>query len=233
VIEVVTEVAEEVDYNVKGERISAASLLEYFLFPRSTHSKRVESLSGGEKRRLHLLKVLMTNPNFLILDEPTNDLDLVTLRRLEDFLHGFEGCLVVVSHDRYFMDRSVDHLFVFEGEGKIKDYPGSYSQYQTWKAGQVKLTETEKKEAPKASLPEEKSSEKTKTKLSFKEKREFQSLEKEIEALEAKKAELAKLLHSGESDYTKLSEWTTLLEKTISELEEKSDRWLELATLFD
>jgi ATP-binding cassette subfamily F protein uup len=235
IIEVITEVADNVDYAVNGEKIPAGQLLEYFLFPYSTHYNRVETLSGGEKRRLHMLRVLIENPNFLVLDEPTNDLDLVTLRRLEEFLlHDYQGCLVIVSHDRYFMDRLVDHLFVFEGEGEIKDYPGSYSQYQRWKWEQEEKAEKEKekKKAIAAPPPSEKpKKERKKNKLSFNEKREFEQLDEAIQELEARIAELQGLLGSGETDYQQLQEWTEGLQAAKSELEVKQDRWLELAMI--
>ncbi|MEM6807132.1 MAG: ABC-F family ATP-binding cassette domain-containing protein, partial [Bacteroidota bacterium] len=171
VIEVVTEAAEQVELS-KSQTVSAASLLEHFLFPRSMHSNFVDTLSGGEKRRLHLLRILMTNPNFLILDEPTNDLDLITLRRLEEFLESFEGCLLVVTHDRFFMDRLVDHVFVFQGEGQIKDYPGSYSQYREWQAKQEVPVQKEVKAVEK--VKSNQAAPEKKRKLSFNEKREFE-----------------------------------------------------------
>ncbi|MEM7510909.1 MAG: ABC-F family ATP-binding cassette domain-containing protein, partial [Bacteroidota bacterium] len=187
VIEVVTEAAESVELS-KNQRLSAAKLLEHFLFPRYMHHYMVDTLSGGEKRRLHLLRILMTNPNFLILDEPTNDLDLITLRKLEEFLADFEGCLMIVSHDRYFMDRLVDHTFIFEGEGKIKDFPGSYSQYRSAReAEEVKAAETDtpKVEKPTPSTNTKVRIENTeKRKLSYKEKREYESLEGEIDEME-------------------------------------------------
>ncbi|MFK7971119.1 MAG: ABC-F family ATP-binding cassette domain-containing protein [Bacteroidia bacterium] len=234
IIEVVQEVAEAVSYSVNGERIPAGQLLEYFLFPYSTHHNRVETLSGGEKRRLHLLRILITNPNFLILDEPTNDLDLITLRRLEDFLLDFEGCLIVVSHDRFFMDRIVDHLWVFEGEGELRDYPGSYSQYREFldkeeakkEANRLASQKTQRKAAV---APEP--SRKNKTKRSYKEEREFEDLEKQIPVLEDRQVEIAELLASGESDYEKLTAWTDELENIKNELDEKSDRWLELSMI--
>jgi ATP-binding cassette subfamily F protein uup len=175
-----------------------------------------------------LLRVLIQNPNFLVLDEPTNDLDLVTLRRLEDFLeHDYHGCLVIVSHDRYFMDRLVDHLFVFTGGGEIKDYPGSYSQYQRWLMDQEKEEQKEKVKVEKAKV-EKPQKEKKKTKLSYNEKREYEALETELPALEEKIKELQALLASGESDYNKLTEWTDQMKKLEEELEEKEMRWLEL-----
>lgn len=233
IIDVVKEVADAIDYNVSGERIQAGEILEYFLFPYSTHYNRVETLSGGEKRRLHLLRVLIQNPNFLILDEPTNDLDLVTLRRLEEFLeHDYHGCLVIVSHDRYFMDRLVEHLFVFTGEGEIKDYPGSYSQYQSWLLEQEKEKVVEEIKAEKATA-EKPQKEKKKTKLSYKEQREYETIEAEIAGIEAKLKELQALLASGESDYNKLGEWTDQMKQLEEELEEKEMRWMELEELVE
>lgn len=226
VIEVVTDAAEEVELS-KNQRVSASTLLEHFLFPRAMHYNLVETLSGGERRRLHLLRILMTNPNFLILDEPTNDLDLVTLRRLEEFLYNFEGCLLVVSHDRFFMDRLVDHLFVFEGEGQIRDFPGSYSNYRDWQDQQ----ETEpapipaQDHAPKEDKP--KISQRTR-KLSYKEKREYEALEGEMEQLEARKAELTSLIEAGSTDYQVLTDWSAELETTSETLDTKMDRYLEL-----
>ncbi|MEM6263608.1 MAG: ATP-binding cassette domain-containing protein, partial [Bacteroidota bacterium] len=228
IIEVVTEAAEQVSYT-KSESISAATLLEYFLFPRHRHYQRVETLSGGEKRRLHLLRVLMTNPNFLVLDEPTNDLDLITLQRLEEFLLNFDGILMVVSHDRYFMDRLIDHLWVFEGDGKIKDFPGSYSQYTRWQLEQQ--AEAEKPKQPSTPVTEAAPAtrQREKTKLSYKEQREFEQLETEIDAMETRKAELDELLGSGETDFEKLTTWSEELTALKSDLEAKSDRWLELS----
>ena len=231
VIEVVTEAAEEVELS-KNQRVSASTLLEHFLFPRHMHYNLVDTLSGGEKRRLHLLRVLMTNPNFLILDEPTNDLDLVTLRRLEEFLYAFDGCLVVVSHDRFFMDRLVDHLFVFEGEGKVRDFPGSYSNYREWQEKQQ--TEKEKpvvtEEKTKQAKPKSSSGPR---KLSYKEKREFESLEGEIEEMEEKKAALSEKINAGGTDYEELTQWSQEFEVLSQELDEKTDRYLELLEIVE
>ncbi len=226
VIEVVTEAAEIVEMS-KSQTLSAAQLLEHFLFPRHRHSSFVSTLSGGERRRLHLLRILMTNPNFLILDEPTNDLDLVTLRRLEEFLTDFEGCLLVVTHDRFFMDRLVDHMFVFQGGGQIKDFPGSYSQYREWEAAQQALKAT----IAVAAMPEnvaEKNANRTR-KLSFKEQRELEQLTTDIEEMERRAAELRHLVASGGSDYQALQAWAAELHSLESSLEAKSDRWLELS----
>ncbi len=234
VIEVVTEAAESVELS-KNQRLSAAKLLEHFLFPRYMHHYMVETLSGGEKRRLHLLRILMTNPNFLILDEPTNDLDLITLRKLEEFLADFEGCLMIVSHDRYFMDRLVDHTFIFEGEGKIKDFPGSYSQYRSAKeAEEAKAAETASPQVEKAApttSTKVRIENTEKRKLSYKEKREYESLEGEIDEMEGRKKELETFINSGETDYQKLGEWTSELETLNDSLDTKTNRWLELAEI--
>ena len=202
VIEVIKDIAEYIPLS-KGRKMSAAQLLERFLFSRDDQYKFVEKLSGGERKRLYLCTILMQNPNFLILDEPTNDLDIGTLSVLEDFLGEFAGCLVIVSHDRYFMDKLVDHLFVFEGAGKISDFPGNYGQYREYQ----KLKEAPKaqpaKAAPKPSTPKPPSEKK---KLTYKEKLEFEQLEKDIERLEARKIELTEILNSGITDHAKLME---------------------------
>ncbi|MEM9987797.1 MAG: ATP-binding cassette domain-containing protein, partial [Bacteroidota bacterium] len=234
VIEAVTEAAEEVELS-KSQTVSAAQLLEHFLFPRSMHYNLVETLSGGEKRRLHLLRVLMTNPNFLILDEPTNDLDLVTLRRLEEFLYSFEGCLLVVTHDRFFMDRIIDHLFVFEGKGYIRDYPGSYSQYREWaetqEAPESKPEKVEGISPKNTPAPEPKKP--RKGKLSYNEKREFEKLEPEIERLEAQQARLQELMAGAGADFEALGKYAAELEEVKADLEAKSDRWLELMAVLE
>lgn len=227
IVEILQEVAEGVTMG-KGDFLDAGQLLAHFHFPYHLHHAPVSILSGGERRRLYLLQVLMQNPNFLILDEPTNDLDLLTLRKLEEFLIDFPGCLIVVSHDRYFMDRMVDHIFVFQGEGKIKDFPGSYSQYKTWEAKQQISKPHSKTTKPKTKTTESKPS-KQKKKLSYKEQREFEALTEEIEMLEAQKNKLTQQVNSGTTDYEQLTAWTEELEQISSELEEKEDRWLELS----
>lgn len=225
VIEVIKDIAEVIPLN-KGKTLTAAQLLERFLFPKSMHYNYVEKLSGGERRRLYLLTILMKNPNFLILDEPTNDLDLVTLNVLEDFLMDFQGCLVVVTHDRYFMDKLVDHLFVFEGEGKIKDYTGKYTEYRN----ELKEKEELQKQAEKKSVEKVvKQVDKPKTKLSYKEKLEFEQLEKDVPELEELKEKLNNELANGTLDHEKLMELTDQLAKVSAELDTKTDRWLELS----
>lgn len=224
--EVVTDIAEFIPLK-KGKTISAAQMLERFLFPRKSHFNQVAKLSGGERKRLYLLTVLMANPNFLILDEPTNDLDLLTLNILEDFLEDFEGCLIIVTHDRHFMNKLSDHLFVFEGDGKIKDFPGNYKQYREWKA----LQEKEEKAGIQASSNTKLKAVESyadKKKMGFNEKREFAALETEIPELEQRKAELTESMNS-ESDHEKLSAMAAEFEKVSSELEEKEMRWLELS----
>ena len=226
VIEVVKEVAEVVTMS-NGSQITASQFLQQFMFPPKMQYNVVGKLSGGEKRRLQLLRVLIKNPNFLILDEPTNDLDIDTLNILEDFLDKFEGCLVLVSHDRYFMDRLVDHLFVFEGDGIVKDFPGNYSDYRNTKAEEAK---DDKKK--KSSTKVEKTSapiEETKKKLSYQEKRELESLDSEIPQLEERKKSLTKLMNEAEGDYERLQELALEVEALDRNIEAKTERWLALS----
>lgn len=229
VIEVVREIAEFVKMS-DGRELSVSAFLTLFLFPPKMQYNYVHKLSGGEKRRLQLLKILVQNPNFLILDEPTNDLDIATLNVLEEFLEAFGGCLLVVSHDRYFMDRIVDHIFAFEGDGYIKDFPGNYTEYRLWKD---ENTESKTKPvAKKAELPEPEPAAVQKTekrKLSFKEQKEFETLEKDIEKLENLKAELTLKLSEGALPHTEINALGIELKKITEELEEKEFRWLELS----
>jgi len=230
VFEVVKKVAEFIPL-AKGKKLSASQLLERFLFPKNMHYNMIEKLSGGEKRRLHLLTVLMKNPNFLILDEPTNDLDIMTLNILEDFLLDFPGCVIIVSHDRYFMDKLVDHLFVLEKDKlSIKDFPGNYSQWRDWKkAGGDKIEEVVvKKEVEKKSKPKNVSNDKSQ-KLSYNEKREFGILEVDIEKLEKRKEEINKKFEEGIEDSDEMMKLSDELGAAIKDLEIKSDRWLELS----
>jgi ATP-binding cassette subfamily F protein uup len=223
VIEVVKEIAEVIVMG-DGQTVSVSKFLEYFQFTPEMQYTFISKLSGGEKKRLQLLKILVTNPNFLILDEPTNDLDIVTLNVLEDFLLNFSGSLLVVSHDRYFMDQLVDHLFVFQGDGAIKDFPGNYTDYREWvdenELEAASKPVTRKEEGIKA--PEEKK------KLSFNEKKEHDSLEKEIAALESEKEKLVEKLNSGGS-HKEITEWSKEIDKIGKLLEQKTERWLELA----
>ena len=237
VIDAVTKIAEYI-YFEDGTKMSAAQILNYFLFPPDTQYNYIEKLSGGEQRRLYLCTVIMQNPNFLILDEPTNDLDIITLNVLEDYLAAFEGCVIIVSHDRFFMDKIVDHLFVFEGEGVINDFAGNYTQYRN------KLDEEEskaKKEAQadakveaKAKLVnleplKAKTTDQGKRKLTFNEKRELEQLEKEIADLEQLKIELESGLNSGELNHDELFRKSEELVKIKTLIDEKEFRWLELS----
>ncbi|MDG1475518.1 MAG: ABC-F family ATP-binding cassette domain-containing protein [Vicingaceae bacterium] len=226
VIETIKDIAEVIPL-AKGKSLTAAQLLEKFLFPKHMHYNQVGKLSGGEKRRLYLLTILITNPNFLILDEPTNDLDILTLNVLEDFLVDFQGCLIIVTHDRYFMDKLVDHLFVFEGEGKVKDFLGNYNDYRLNYKGKEVKEKAAKKEVKE--VKEEAKPDQSKTKLSYKEKLEFEQLEKDLETLEVKKEELASLLNNNISDHEELMKTTKELGDVTTELDKKTDRWLTLS----
>ncbi len=228
VIDVVKDIADIIRL-ADGSKVQASAFLNLFQFPPSMQQSFVSKLSGGEKRRLFLLTVLVKNPNFLILDEPTNDLDLITLNILEDFLMAFEGCLLVVSHDRYFMQKLIDHIFVFEGDGKVKDYNGSYMEYRALKANEgkqqpEKIKADEKDVNRKAVAPEKK-------KASFKEKFEFESLTREIEQLEAEKNELTDILNSGGTDHEKLQQSARRYHEVNILLDEKTLRWMELSEL--
>lgn len=225
VIDVVKDIAESIKVG-KDVTMSAAQFLQYFNFPFSAQNDLVRKLSGGEKRRLYLLTVLMKNPNFLILDEPTNDLDIATLNVLEDFLESFPGCLIVVSHDRYFLDNLVDHVFVFEGNGKIKDFPGNYTEYQEKKAEEKQQErKTEKQTTQKPVAPKQKE----KTKLTFKEQREFDELEKAIEQLESTKKLYLDKMNSGALPPDELQKISADYQALEKELEDKENRWLELS----
>lgn len=224
VIEVVQEVADVISFG--KEELSASRLLTQFNFAPKAQHDYVDNLSGGEKRRLQLLRVLIAKPNFLILDEPTNDLDLITLRTLEEFLYSFQGCLIIVSHDRYFMDRLVEHLFIFERGKQIQDFPGNYSIYRD----SIANKEQQKKEIPKSNDKAEKVKDQSR-KLTYNEKREFENLESEIEKLNKKIVELGELMNSGETNHEKLSNWAQEIEKFKEELDEKELRWLELSEL--
>jgi len=231
VIEVITDIAEFIPLE-KGKQMSAAQFLERFLFPRHMHWNFVRKLSGGEKRRLKLMTVLMANPNFLILDEPTNDLDIFTLTVLEDYLRSFPGCVMVVSHDRYFMDKMVDHVFVFKGEGEIKDILGNYTDYRKRTTEEAQQAKKDQKSAP-APVKEEVKIEKSesKRKLSFKEKQEYTDLEAELEKLETLKTYLTDKLSSPDASGEELNEVGKNLSLLITEIDEKTNRWLELADL--
>lgn len=225
VIDVIRDIAEYIPLD-KGQKLSAAALLERFLFSRKQQQVYTSQLSGGEKRRLYLLTVLMQNPNFLILDEPTNDLDIITLNILEEFLIDFPGCVLIVSHDRYFMDKVVDHIFVFEGDGKVKDFNGNYTEYNAWKKNQDKSTVKVK---PKKIAAEAKDEGETVRKLSYLERKEFGKLEKEIMKLEQRKEEIMSLFNEGGMEPDKVQELSNELGALDKNLSEKEDRWGELA----
>ena len=225
--DVITDIADYIDLG-GGKHLTASQLLQNFLFPPEQQHDYVYKLSGGEKRKLYLCTILMRNPNFLVLDEPTNDLDIQTLEVLEEYLQDFPGCVIIISHDRYFMDKIVDHLLVFNGNGDINDFPGNYTQYRMWQALQPKDAEksdnTEKRE--KKSYHGEQ-----KRKLSFKEKRELQQLEADIEALEKEQKQIEEELCSGTLSVEDLTQKSKRLPQLKDELDEKSMRWLELSDI--
>lgn len=227
VIDVITNIAEYIDTGA-GKHLSASQFLQFFLFTPEQQYNYVYKLSGGEKRKLYLCTVLMKNPNFLILDEPTNDLDIVTLQILEEYLADFAGCVIVVSHDRYFMDKIVDHLLVFKGDGMVKDFPGNYTQYRIWDGLQsVNKIETEKDKEPKKKDYHNE----TKRKMTYKEKQEFASLEKEIETLENEQKQIEDQLCGGSLSIEELTEKSKRLPIIKEELDEKGMRWLELSEI--
>lgn len=231
VIDVVQKIAEYIDLG-DGRKMSVSQFLNFFLFTPEKQHNYVYKLSGGEKRRLYLCTVLMRNPNFLVLDEPTNDLDIVTLNVLEEYLRSFKGCVIVVSHDRYFMDKVVDHLLVFRGQADIKDFPGNYTQYREWKDYQDQLGKEQEaaKQAKAAPEPEKpRRQEQQKKKLTFKEKKEFEALDAEIPQLEAEKAEIEAALSSGTLSTDELLAKSDRITKLIEEIDEKTLRWLELS----
>lgn len=234
VIDVVQDIAEYVDLG-DGKKLGVSQFLNHFLFTPEKQHSYVYKLSGGEKRRLYLCTVLMRNPNFLVLDEPTNDLDIVTLNVLEEYLRNFKGCVIVVSHDRYFMDKVVDHLLVFRGNADLKDFPGNYTQYRDWKEVQDQLEkEAEAARQPKQTSVPEKNNRpqpEQKKKLTFKERKEFEALEVEIPQLEAEKAELETAMSSGTLSNDELMAKSERIAKVIEEIDEKTMRWLELSEL--
>ncbi|MBC8618993.1 ABC-F family ATP-binding cassette domain-containing protein [Parabacteroides faecis] len=234
VIDVVQDIAEYVDLG-DGKKLGVSQFLNYFLFTPEKQHSYVYKLSGGEKRRLYLCTVLMRNPNFLVLDEPTNDLDIVTLNVLEEYLRNFKGCVIVVSHDRYFMDKVVDHLLVFRGNADLKDFPGNYTQYRDWKEVQDQLEkEAEAARQPKQTSVPEKNNRpqpEQKKKLTFKERKEFEALEVEIPQLEAEKAELETAMSSGTLSNDELMVKSERIAKVMEEIDEKTMRWLELSEL--
>ncbi len=228
VIDVIADISENITLG-SGNSMSPAQFLRHFLFPNEMHYVQVEKLSGGEKKRLYLMTVLMKNPNFLILDEPTNDLDIFTLNLLEEYLQNFKGCVVIVSHDRYFMDKIVDHLFVFEGQGVIKDFPGNYSIYHDFKIEEEKekrKVEKEKKEPVIKDKPKDKPK-----KLSFKEKKEMEQLEVDMENLNTEKENIENELNSGSLSPEEIGDKAKRLNEIIEFLDEKEMRWLELSEI--
>ena len=227
VIDIITDIADYIDLG-SGRHMTASQFLQYFMFSPEQQHNYVYKLSGGEKRKLYLCTVLMRNPNFLVLDEPTNDLDIQTLQVLEEYLQDFPGCVIVVSHDRYFTDKVVDHLLVFKGEGVVKDFPGNYTQYRQFSQLQSKenIEKAKTKEAPKKDYHNE-----TKRKMTFKEKREFEQLEKDIETLEKELAAIENELCSGNLSVDELTEKSKRLPILKDELDEKGMRWLELSEL--
>jgi ATP-binding cassette subfamily F protein uup len=226
IIDVIKDIAESIDLG-NGKVMSASQFLEYFLFPPKTQYNYVSKLSGGEKRRLYLMTVLMKNPNFLILDEPTNDLDIMTLNVLEEYLMNFKGCLIIVSHDRYFMDKVVDQMFTFEGMGKIRNFPGNSTIYRDTIAEEEKeLKKIEKPAKPKKEKPKPNN---TNKKLSFNEKREFEQLEDDLEALNTEKEELEMAMSSGTLSNDELMLKASRIEEVINLIDEKELRWLELS----
>ena len=229
VIDVITDIAEYIDLG-GGRHMTASQFLQYFLFTPEQQHNYVYKLSGGERRKLYLCTILMKNPNFLVLDEPTNDLDIQTLQVLEEYLQDFPGCVIIVSHDRYFMDKVIDHLLVFEGEGKITDFPGNYTQYREWSHLKSK-EEEEKTNKPKETKTKADYHHESRRKMSFKEKREFEQLEKEIEQLETECKHIEESLCSGNLSVEELTEKSKQLPILKAQLDEKSMRWLELAEL--
>lgn len=229
VIDVVREIAEVVDMG-NGQRLTASQFLQHFLFAPETQYNYVYKLSGGERRRLYLCTVLMRNPNFLILDEPTNDLDIVTLQILEEYLKDFKGCLIIVSHDRYFMDKVVDHLLVFQGQANIRDFPGNYSEYREWKE-ERKKRENEPKKSKEKEEKRNKPSINERKRMTFKEKREYEQLEADIARLESEKEKLENELCSGSLSVDELTEKSKRLPQLNEELETKTMRWFELSEI--
>lgn len=228
VIDVISEIADFIDYG-GGKHITASQLLQHFLFTPEQQYDYVYKLSGGERRKLYLCTILMRNPNFLVLDEPTNDLDIPTLQVLEEYLQDFPGCVIIVSHDRYFMDKIVDHLLVFQGNGVIQDFPGNYTEYREWSA--LKPKESKEKNQPLEKKSRKVQDVSVRKKMTFKEKREFEQLEKDIAALEKEQKIIEEELCSGKLTIGELTEKSKRLPVLKDELDEKSMRWLELSEL--
>jgi ATP-binding cassette subfamily F protein uup len=234
VIDAVRRIAEYVDLG-GGRHLSAMQFLQHFMFSPSQQQNYIYKLSGGEKRRLYLCTVLMQGPNFLVLDEPTNDLDIITLQILEQYLQDFHGCVIVVSHDRYFMDKVVDHLLVFHGDGKVKDFPGNYTQFREWEKLESMREDAshkvkqDSKAAVSSTNETRRNRNEEKRRLTYKEKMEFQQLEQDIETLEAEKASIEAALSGGSISVEQITEMSNRLPLLNEELYEKSMRWLELS----
>jgi ATP-binding cassette subfamily F protein uup len=228
VIDVVKNIAEVIP--VAGKMLTASQFLQHFLFSPEKQYSYVYKLSGGEKRRLYLCTVLMSNPNFLVLDEPTNDLDIETLQILEEYLCDFKGCVIVVSHDRYFMDKVVDHIFVFNGEGDIKDFPGNYTDLRDWREeDKANAAKEAAEKASKSVQVKQNYRSETKRKLTFKERKEYESLEEEIMLLEEEKAAIEQEMSSGTLDNDTLLKRSVRIQEVIALIDDKSMRWLELS----
>ena len=235
VIDVVRDIAEYIDMG-GGKYFSASQFLQYFLFTPEQQHNYVRKLSGGEKRKLYLCTVLMKNPNFLVLDEPTNDLDIQTLQILEEYLSNFPGCVIVVSHDRYFTDRVVDHLLVFHGNGIIKDFPGNYTQYRSWEKRSQEnerqiFPESNRNKTNKKNQQAIENNHSNKPRLTYKQRLEMQQLEQDINALENEQKTIEEQLCSGQLNAKELTEMSIRLPQLKTELDEKSMRWLELSEI--
>ena len=230
VIDVITDIADYVELG-GGKKLSASQLLQYFLFTPEQQYNYVYKLSGGERRKLYLCTVLMRNPNFLVLDEPTNDLDIVTLQILEEYLQDFPGCVIVVSHDRYFMDKVVDHLLVFKGHGEIKDFPGNYTQYREWASLEENKTSSSSSSCSTSTAGKPSYRHDDRRRLSYKEKREMEQLEKDIAALEDEKKKIEEALCGGTTEVEEITAMSKRLPQLNEELDEKSMRWLELSEI--
>ena len=226
-IDVVNDIAPNIEL-ADGSKVSASQFLTRFKFPPQDQYKLIQKLSGGERKRLQLLKILLQNPNFLVLDEPTNDLDIETLNVLEEFLENFRGSVVLVSHDRYFMDRVADHVFVFTGDGGIMDFPGNYTDYKEWKA--LKKQETKAEQKKESAVPDKKTENKPKGKLSFKEQRELEEAENKMNVIEERKKALLQLLDQGSADHEELIQWSAELQRLDAEHETYMNRWIELSS---
>ncbi|MCR4774175.1 MAG: ABC-F family ATP-binding cassette domain-containing protein [Prevotella sp.] len=233
VIDVIREIADYIDLG-GGRHMTASQFLQYFLFTPEQQHNYVYKLSGGERRKLYLCTVLMRNPNFLVLDEPTNDLDIQTLQVLEEYLQDFPGCVIIVSHDRYFMDKVVDHLLVFKGDGVVKDFPGNYTQYREWSAMESKESANDKRNSKASDTAKEKKADyhhETRRRMSYKEKREYEQLGKDIESLEKEKKEIEDMFSNGTVEVEKIASLSKRLAEINDSLDEKEMRWLELSEI--